>query len=159
MLSNQSDELFIHQAIELAKANISNGGGPFGAIIVKNGAIIASGANRVTASCDPTAHAEVMAIREASQKLQTWDLCGCTIYSSCEPCPMCLSACYWAHVDRIVYAALADDAKQAGFDDAFIYNEFQLPVKERKIVFENMQRNQAKEVFSIWIKTENKIKY
>lgn len=114
---------FMREAIELSVKNIDNDGGPFGAVVVKDGEVVARGVNRVTASIDPTAHAEVSAIREAAKKLGTFDLSGCEIYSSCEPCPMCLGAIYWAHLDKLYYANTKLDAKNIGFDDSFIYDE------------------------------------
>ena len=116
-------EDFMRKAIELSIENVKNGGGPFGAVIVKDGEIVATGVNRVTANHDPTAHAEVSAIRAACQKLGTFDLSGCEIYTSCEPCPMCLGAIYWAHLDKIYYGNNKTDAARIGFDDSFIYDE------------------------------------
>ena len=115
------DEL-MREACRISEENVQNGGGPFGAVIARNGEIIATGVNRVTANCDPTAHAEVSAIRAACSKLNTFDLSGCEIYSSCEPCPMCLSAIYWAHIDKLYYGNNKTDAKNIGFDDSFIYD-------------------------------------
>lgn len=120
-------ESFMREAIKLSLDNIDHDGGPFGAVIVKDGKIIARGANRVTASVDPTAHAEVNAIREAARVLGTFDLSGCEIYTSCEPCPMCLGAIYWAHLDKVYYGNTKADAKEIGFDDSFIYDELALP--------------------------------
>ena len=118
---------FMRKAIELSVENVKNGGGPFGAVIVKGDEIVATGVNRVTAHNDPTAHAEVSAIREACRRLGTFDLSGCEIYTSCEPCPMCLGAIYWAHLDKIYYGNNKDDAADIGFDDSFIYEELALP--------------------------------
>ena len=123
----------MREAIRLASANVENGGGPFGAVIARGGEIIATGVNRVTANCDPTAHAEVSAIRAAAQKLGTFNLSGCDIYSSCEPCPMCLGAIYWARLDRLFYGNTKADAARIGFDDAFIYKELALPLSERTL--------------------------
>ena len=123
----------MREAIRLASANVENGGGPFGAVIARGGEIIATGVNRVTANCDPTAHAEVSAIRAAAQKLGTFNLSGCEIYSSCEPCPMCLGAIYWARLDRLFYGNTKADAARIGFDDAFIYKELALPLSERTL--------------------------
>ena len=120
----------MREAIKLSLDNIDHDGGPFGAVIVKDGKIIARGANRVTASVDPTAHAEVNAIREAARVLGTFDLSGCEIYTSCEPCPMCLGAIYWAHLDKVYYGNTKADAKEIGFDDSFIYDELALPVEK-----------------------------
>ena len=117
---------FMQMAIDLEVENVANNGGPFGAVIVRGDEIVATGANRVTASCDPTAHAEVSAIRNACDKLGTFDLSGCDIYTSCEPCPMCLGAIYWAHLDRIYYGCNKEDAAAAGFDDSFIYKELEV---------------------------------
>lgn len=117
----------MRRAIQLAVDNVKNGGGPFGAVIARNGEIIAEGVNRVTPNHDPTAHAEVQAIRAAAARLENFDLAGCSIYSSCEPCPMCLGAIYWAHLDHLYFAATKTDAARAGFDDAFIYDELPLP--------------------------------
>jgi tRNA(Arg) A34 adenosine deaminase TadA len=117
---------YMRKAIDLAIENVKNGGGPFGAVIVKNGEIVSTGVNRVTANNDPTAHAEVGAIRAACEKLGTFMLDGCEIYSSCEPCPMCLGAIYWAHIDRLYYGCNKSDAADAGFDDSFIYKELEL---------------------------------
>src|SRR5574344_919865 len=126
-------EDFMREAIRLSIENVKNGGGPFGAIIVKGGKIVATGVNRVTANNDPTAHAEVSAIRAACNKLNTFDLSGCDIYTSCEPCPMCLGAIYWAHLDTIYYGNNKNDAEDIGFGDAFIYKELALPMVERKL--------------------------
>ena len=123
----------MRKAIELSIENVANGGGPFGAVIAKNGEIIATGVNRVTASCDPTAHAEVSAIRAAAAKLGTFDLSGYEIYTSCEPCPMCLGAIYWARLDKMYYANNKTDAKNIGFDDSFIYDELELKPENRKL--------------------------
>ena len=123
---------FMREAIELSVKNIDNDGGPFGAVVVKDGEVVARGVNRVTASIDPTAHAEVSAIREAAKKLGTFDLSGCEIYSSCEPCPMCLGAIYWAHLDKLYYANTKLDAKNIGFDDSVIYDEIDLKPQDRK---------------------------
>ena len=122
----------MQRAIDLATENVRNGGGPFGAVIVRDGKIVAEGVNRVTSQHDPTAHAEVQAIRQACQALNTFDLTGCDIYSSCEPCPMCLGAIYWAHLDHLFFAGTKNDAARVGFDDAFIYKELPLPIHERQ---------------------------
>ena len=131
----------MREAIRLASANVENGGGPFGAVIARGGEIIATGVNRVTANCDPTAHAEVSAIRAAAQKLGTFNLSGCDIYSSCEPCPMCLGAIYWARLDRLFYGNTKADAARIGFDDAFIYKELALPLSERTLRAEQLLGN------------------
>jgi len=150
---------FMKEAIKLSIENVANGGGPFGAVIVKEGKIIATGVNRVTSNCDPTAHAEVSAIREAASKLETFDLEGCTIYTSCEPCPMCLGAIYWAHLDKIYYGNNKDDAAIIGFDDSFIYKELALPQKERKLKAEELMHNEALMAFKNWETKEDKIEY
>ena len=150
---------FMRKAIELSIENVQNGGGPFGAVIVKDNKIVATGVNRVTASCDPTAHAEVSAIRTAAQKLGTFDLSGCEIYTSCEPCPMCLGAIYWAHLDKIYYGNNKTDAKNIGFGDSFIYDELELKPENRKLPSETLLRNEAIKAFEIWSKKEDKIAY
>lgn len=147
------------EAIELAKENIKKGGGPFGAVIVKDGKVIARTGNSVTLSNDPTAHAEVNAIREACRKLGTFDLSGCEIYSSCEPCPMCLSAIYWAHIDRLYFAGSRQDAARAGFDDQFLYDEIVKPLEERKIPVTVLFPVEGKEPFEAWERYEDKIEY
>lgn len=149
----------MREAIRLSDENVKNGGGPFGAVIVKNGKIIATGVNRVTANNDPTAHAEVSAIRAAGQKLGTFDLSGCDIYTSCEPCPMCLGAIYWAHLDRMYYACNKDDAADAGFDDSFIYKELDLEASERRLKSENMLRSEALKTFEAWKEKSDKVEY
>lgn len=150
---------FMRKAIELSLKNIENGGGPFGAVIVKDGEIIATGVNRVTASCDPTAHAEVSAIREAARKLGTFNLSGCEIYTSCEPCPMCLGAIYWARLDKMYYANTKADAKNIGFDDSFIYDELELKPADRKLPSETLLHNEAIKAFETWASKEDKIEY
>ena len=153
-----NDEL-MREAIRLSEENIANGGGPFGAVIARGGEIIATGVNRVTASNDPTAHAEVSAIRRAAQQLGTFNLAGCEIFTSCEPCPMCLGAIYWARLDRVYYANTKADAKAAGFDDSFIYNELALPRDRRKLPSVPMMRNEAIKVFEEWTRKEDKVEY
>lgn len=151
---------FMGKAISLASSNVlSHQGGPFGAVVVKNGEIIGRGSNQVTASNDPTAHAEIVAIRDAARHLDSFDLSGCEIYSSCEPCPMCLGAIYWSHVDKLYYAATKDDAASADFDDSFIYKEFALPKEERSIPSVQMMREDAVKVFEEWVKSDSKIPY
>ena len=135
-MSTEQDILFLQQAIQLATQSVTEGGGPFGAVIVKDGNVIGHGHNQVTLINDPTAHAEVMAIRNACQNIQNFNLDGCTLYASCEPCPMCISSIYWAHIARVVYAATSDDAEQAGFDDSFIAGEICKPYKQRSIKIE-----------------------
>jgi guanine deaminase len=153
------ENVFITRSIELATQNIATGGGPFGAVIVKEGQIIAEGVNRVTEMNDPTAHAEVQAIRKASEKLNTFDLSGCEIYSSCEPCPMCFSAIYWAHISKVYYAATHHDAEDAGFADALIYREVRMKPLERSIPFIKIDHTLKIAPFNIWIKKEDKEKY
>ena len=147
------------KAIELSEENVANGGGPFGAVIARDGEIIATGVNRVTANCDPTAHAEVSAIRAACQKLKTFDLSGCEIFSSCEPCPMCLGAIYWAHIDRLYFGNDKDDAKAIGFDDSFIYDELALPRTLRKLPVRILMDKEAEEAFRMWENKTDKIEY
>ncbi len=159
-MEKEDKKFFMAKAITLAKENVQSvHGGPFGAVVVKDGEIVGVGRNRVTVDNDPTAHAEIIAIRDAAQKLGTFDLSGCQIYSSCEPCPMCLGAIYWARFDKLYYAATKDDAAKADFDDSFIYKEFALPKEERSILSVQMMRESAVKVFDEWIKTENKIPY
>ncbi|WP_347840253.1 nucleoside deaminase [uncultured Draconibacterium sp.] len=151
---------FMQAAINLAQKGMeSNTGGPFGAVVVKDNKIIAEGCNRVTSSNDPTAHAEVVAIREACRVLNTFQLTGCTVYTSCEPCPMCLGAIYWARPDKVVYAATKEDAADAQFDDHFIYEEMERQPVQRKIKFENLMRKEAQEVFQSWKSKEDKTEY
>ncbi len=150
---------FMRKAIALSIENIKNGGGPFGAVIVKDGEIVATGVNRVTANTDPTAHAEVNAIREASKILGTYDLAGCDIYTSCEPCPMCLGAVYWAHLDKMYYGNTKSDAKEIGFDDSFIYEELELKPESRRVKTTQLLANEAIVAFQAWTKAEDKISY
>lgn len=152
-------EELMRKAIELSVRNVAEGGGPFGAVIARNGEIIATGVNRVTPNHDPTAHAEVSAIREACSKLKTFDLSGCDIYTSCEPCPMCLGAIYWAHLDRMFYGNTKTDAKNIGFDDSFIYDELELPKEKRRLVYKNMLPEEAIEAFRLWMQKEDKTEY
>ena len=156
---SKEDEKFMQQAIDLSIENVANDGGPFGAVIVRDGEVIATGTNRVTATCDPTAHAEVSAIRAACAKLGDFKLAGCTIYSSCEPCPMCLSALYWAGVERIFYGNTKEDAKAVNFDDSFIYDQIALDYSERSIPCINIMREQALAGFKAWSDKEDKILY
>jgi guanine deaminase len=150
---------FMRQAIALALENIRNGGGPFAALIVKNGSVVASGANRVTATNDPTAHAEIVAMREACKKLNTFQLDDCDVYTTCEPCPMCLGAIYWARPARVFFAATASDAAAAGFDDAFIYDELQTPSDERRIPMTELRRTEALVIFQEWLAKADKTPY
>ncbi len=154
-----SKEKFMRLAIDLAAENIKHGGGPFGAVIVKDGKVVAKGCNRVTASNDPTAHAEVSAIRAACKALNTFVLEGCEIYSSCEPCPMCIGAIYWAHIDKLYYAANKHDAADAGFDDSFIYKELELKPEERRLKAEVLLSKEALRVFESWKALEDKVEY
>ena len=153
------EEKFMLQAIKASIKNVENGGGPFGAVIVKDGKIIAVGTNRVTCNNDPTAHAEVQAIRKAAKKLKTFNLSGCEIYTSCEPCPMCLGAIYWARIDRIYYGNTKEDAAKIGFDDSFIYQELELDKKKRKVEMLQFLPEQAKDTFVRWLEKEDKIEY
>ncbi|MFO7844832.1 MAG: nucleoside deaminase [Bacteroidales bacterium] len=154
-----NNEDFMREAIKLSIDNIDEGGGPFGAIIVKDGEIVAKGTNRVTVNNDPTAHAEINAIREATQKLGTFDLSGCRIYSSCEPCPMCLGAIYWARLDKIYFANTKTDARDIDFDDSFIYEELERPIEQRKIRTKQILREEAIAAFEKWRNTEGKTEY
>ena len=154
-----SNNNFMLRAIELSIDSANKKGGPFGCVIVKNNKIMGEGSNKVTLSNDPTAHAEIVAIREACQKLNTFNLSGCDLYSSCEPCPMCLSAIYWSHIDNIFYANTRDDAKEINFDDSLIYSEFAKKTEDRKIPIKQMLRDEALQAFKIWSKKVNKIKY
>jgi guanine deaminase len=150
---------FMRRAVHLALDNIRAGGGPFGAVIAKNARIIAEGANRVTATNDPTAHAEIVTIREACRSLGDFQLVGCDLYTTCEPCPMCLGAIYWARPDRIFYAGTAADAAAAGFDDAFIYDELKRAHDTRRIPMTQLLRNESLTIFTTWKKLENKTQY
>lgn len=150
----------LKRAIELSRENMLEGaGGPFGAVIARDGEIIAEGFNRVTSSNDPTAHAEVVAIREACRKLETFDLSGCVLYSSCEPCPMCLGALYWSHLDRLVYANTREEAAGIGFDDAEIYVELALPLESQKLESTRYDLEEARAVFELWERKVDKIHY
>lgn len=151
---------FMRTAIKLSIENVEKGkGGPFGAVIVKDGKIIATGVNEVTSSNDPTAHAEVLAIRRACASLKTYQLDGCELYVSCEPCPMCLGAIYWARPDKIYFANSKEDAAQINFDDKFIYEEISRPMSERKLFTKQMLREEALEAFDKWAKSMDKIEY
>ena len=150
---------FMLRAIELSVNSANNAGGPFGCVIVKDNKTIAEGSNKVTSSNDPTAHAEIVAIRDACQKLNTYNLSGSDLYSSCEPCPMCLSAIYWSHIDNIFYANTRDDAKKINFDDSFIYSEFSKKIEDRKIPIKQMLRDEALKAFELWNKKTDKIEY
>jgi guanine deaminase len=154
------DNIFMARAIQLAIDNVTSGrGGPFGAIVVKDSNVIAEAANLVTATNDPTAHAEIGAIRAACQKLGVFDLEGCEIFTSCEPCPMCLGAIYWARLSRIYFASDAADASQAGFDDSLIYREIAQPYSQRKVPMIQTMRDEALAAFRAWQEKSNKIEY
>ena len=150
---------FMNRAIELSINNIKNNGGPFGCVIVHDNKIIAEGVNRVTSNNDPTAHAEIVAIREACKKLKTFNLQGTQLYTSCEPCPMCLSAMYWSHVDKIFYGNSRNDAAKINFDDKFIYDEFKVKMSHRKIPIVQLSSDNAIKAFKLWEEEENKIRY
>jgi guanine deaminase len=151
---------FMARAIELAIDNVRTGrGGPFGAVVVKDGKIIAEATNNVTATNDPTAHAEINAIREACKKLGAFELSGCEIYTSCEPCPMCLGAIYWARLQHIYFGCTADDAASAGFDDSYIYDELSKEYAQRKMLTTQMMREEAGAAFRAWERSPNKIPY
>lgn len=155
------EEQFLARAIDLATRNVHDGGGPFGALIVTDEGRTFEGTNRVTANNDPTAHAEVMAIRNACSSLQTFDLSGCTLYTSCEPCPLCLAAALWARVNGIVYAADRHDAAQAGFDDAVFYEFFAKPAEERsmQVLHVNLPESAGAEPFRAWAELTDRIDY
>lgn len=154
------DNPFMARAIRLSLDNVLSGeGGPFGAVVVRNGSIIGEGVNRVTVTNDPTAHAEMIAIREACAKLGSFELKGCELYSSCEPCPMCLGASYWARLGRIYFGNSAADASSIGFDDSFVYREFGLELGQRSIPMVPMMREQALPAFRAWQQKPNKIQY
>lgn len=153
------DKKFMQLAIDLSIENVAQGGGPFGAVIVRNGEVIATGTNRVTESCDPTAHAEVSAIRAACAALKDFKLTGCTVYSSCEPCPMCLSALYWAGVERIFYGNTKQDAASINFDDSFIYDQLALDYTQRAIPCINIMREEALAGFKAWVEKVDKVLY
>jgi len=150
---------FMKRAIELSIESVNNGGGPFGCVIVKNEKIISAGSNKVTSSNDPTAHGEIVAIREACKKINNFSLSGCELYSTCEPCPMCLSAIYWARIDKIYYANTRKDAQKIDFDDSLIYSEFKKNIDERKIPMIQMMRDEALKAFELWDKKKDKVKY
>ena len=159
-MQSKSPEFFMREAIRLSLQNVEKGsGGPFAAVIVKNGVIIASGVNLVTTNNDPTAHAEVMAIREACAKLQTFQLEGCEIYCSCEPCPMCLGAIYWSRISKLYFANTKEDAAAIDFDDQFIYNEIELPIEKRTLTTIQLLRDEALEAFTKWESSPLKVKY
>lgn len=153
------DIKYLKQAISIAEENIVDGGGPFGALMVKDNKVVSASGNRVIHNCDPTAHAEILAIRIAAEKLGSHDLDGCVLYSSCEPCPMCLGAIYWSGIRRVVYASSRHDAAAAGFSDENIYNEISLDTAQRSIEFINLEQERGREVFRKWIDFPGKIPY
>ena len=153
------NEKFMARAIELSIESVNKNGGPFGSVVVKDNKIIAKGSNKVTFSNDPTAHGEIVAIREACKKLNNFNLSGCELYSTCEPCPMCLSAIYWARIDKVYYANTREDARKIDFDDSLIYSELDKKINERKISMTQMMRNEALKAFELWDKKTDKIKY
>ena len=150
---------FMKRAIELSVESVNKGGGPFGSVVVKDNKIIAEGSNKVTPTNDPTAHGEIVAIREACKKINTFTLGGCELYSSCEPCPMCLSAIYWARIDKIYYANTREDARKIDFDDSLIYTELQKSIDKRKIPMIQILRNEALKAFELWDEKKDKVKY
>ena len=154
-----NSDFFMQKAIELSIKNIHNNGGPFGCVIVKNNKIVSEGVNGVTQNNDPTAHAEIVAIRNACKKLNTFDLSGCELYTSCEPCPMCLSAIYWSHIDLVYYGNSRENAAAIQFDDKFIYDEMKKDINERKIPLKQILKDEAIKAFDLWAETENKTKY
>ena len=159
-MKNETEIAFMAEAIRLASENVTqNNGGPFGAVVVKNGKIVGRGYNQVTATNDPTAHAEVMAIRDACKNLNSFQLDGCELYTSCEPCPMCLGAIYWARPDKIYYGCTKDDAAAFAFDDAFIYEELSVPLTHRKIPTSPLSREAALKAFELWESNTKKISY
>ena len=159
MKITEQDKTFMREAIRLADESVQNGGGPFGAVIVRNGEIVAGSANSVTRDNDPTAHAEVNTIRQACRKLGTFDLSDCVIYTSCEPCPMCLGAIYWAHISRIYYGNTKKDAADIDFADDFIYKELEQHKEARVVPAIPMLRNEALKTFRAWEEKQDKIEY
>ncbi|WP_316822376.1 nucleoside deaminase [Pedobacter gandavensis] len=158
--TQKEHEKFMRIAINLSERNVTNQlGGPFGAVVVKEGKIIAKSGNKVTRTNDPTAHAEVSAIRIACKKLNTFDLSGCVIYTSCEPCPMCLSAVYWSRINAIYYANTKVDAANIGFDDQFIYEELKKPMNKRSLPLKQLLRDEAIQTFKLWEQSAMKINY
>ena len=150
---------FMIRAIDLSVENVNKGGGPFASVIIKDNKIIAEGSNKVTSNNDPTAHGEIVAIRVACKKLNNFSLNQCELYSTCEPCPMCLSAIYWARIDKIYYANTRDDARKIDFDDSLIYTELQKNINKRKIPMIQIMRNEALKAFELWDKKQDKVKY
>ena len=147
------------RAIELSIESLNNSGGPFGSVIAQGDKIIAEGSNKVTSTNDPTAHGEIVTIREACKNLNNFNLSGCELYSTCEPCPMCLSAIYWARINKVYYANTRKDAQKIDFDDSSIYSEFQKNISERKIPMTQIMRNEALKAFELWDKKTDKVKY
>lgn len=157
-MESTAHEKFMRMAIDLSEYNVKQGiGGPFGAVIVKDGVVVASSANRVIPENDPTAHAEISAIRLACHELATFNLTGCEIYTSCEPCPMCLGAIYWARIDKVYFANTRADAADIGFDDEFIYQEAGKPVDKRKLPCEQLMRDDALQIFRLWQSSDVKL--
>ena len=150
---------FMKRAIELSIESVNKGGGPFGCVVVKDEKIVSEGSNKVTSSKDPTAHGEIVAIREACKKINNFSLSGFELYSSCEPCPMCLSAIYWARIAKVYFANTRTDAKKIDFDDSLIYSEFQKSIDKRKIPMMQMMRDEALKAFELWDKKTDKVKY
>ena len=150
---------FMKKAIDLSIESVNKGGGPFGCVIVKDDKIIAEGSNKVTSTNDPTAHGEIVAIREACKKINNFNLNSCELYSTCEPCPMCLSAIYWARIKKIYYANTRDDARKINFDDSLIYSELKKNIDERKIPMTQIMRSEALKAFELWDKKTDKVKY
>src|SRR3954468_8846882 len=160
MSDRQPNLEFLRHAISIATRNVTSGnGGPFGALVVRNGKVVAEGVNLVTATKDPTAHGEVTAIRNACKELNTFSLAGCELYSSCEPCPMCLAASHWARLDAVFFGASAEDAAKAGFDDEFLYGEFRKDPAVRTLPEAQFLRDEALSSFAAWIKSTNKVAY
>ena len=155
----KQDKTFMREAIRLADESVKNGGGPFGAVIVKDGEIVAGSANSVTRDNDPTAHAEVNTIRQACKKLGTFDLSDCVIYTSCEPCPMCLGAIYWARIKKVYYGNTKKDAAEINFADDFIYKELEQRKEERFVPLISLLRNEALKTFRAWMEKQDKVEY
>lgn len=158
-MNEHTHEYWMQKAIELSIKNVDNGGGPFGAVIVKDGQLVSEGFNQVVQMNDPTMHAEIVAIREACKKLNTFDLSGCIIYTSCEPCPMCLGAIYWARISEMYFANTKEDANNIGFSDEFIYKEIEKPYYARQLKTHQMMRAHALLAFEKWKLKEDKIQY
>jgi len=156
---NRQDEIFMQEAVEEAVQSVRKGGGPFGAVLVYEDKVIARSGNTVTKDNDPTAHAEINVIRQGARKLKTFDLHGATLFASCEPCPMCLGAAYWANIDRVVFAATRKDAEQAGFRDSFIYSELSLPPEKRHLTHNHLPISERLKPFLEWGNNEEKIPY